>query len=210
MTLMTHMPTTISVMTPFPYCVQVDDSLVYAREVMVRHQIRHLPVKKGSLLVGVLSDRDLKRALDPDLGLPPKEELFVSVHAEGFRRLHEVVDRGLEGKTDPWARLEAAVAAHLTELVGSTDVAAVTGASLFHMEGTHLQRRLNRQRESYEERFRKLIQALPLPADVDRSLLRLALLGAINWTRVWYRPGKRTPAEIAQHLVRKILVQRLR
>jgi acetoin utilization protein AcuB len=74
---MTHMPTTSSVMTPFPYCVQAEDSLLYAREIMVRHEIRHLPVKKGHTLVGVLSDRDLKRALDPDLGLPPKEELFV-------------------------------------------------------------------------------------------------------------------------------------
>jgi len=64
-------------MTPFPYCVQAEDSLLYAREIMVRHEIRHLPVKKGHTLVGVLSDRDLKRALDPDLGLPPKEELFV-------------------------------------------------------------------------------------------------------------------------------------
>jgi acetoin utilization protein AcuB len=64
-------------MTPFPYCTQVDDSLLVARELMVRYQIRHLPVKKGNTLVGVLSDRDLKRALDPALGLPPKEELFV-------------------------------------------------------------------------------------------------------------------------------------
>jgi hypothetical protein len=34
-------------------------------------------VKDGNALAGVLSDRDLKRALDPDLGLPPKDELFV-------------------------------------------------------------------------------------------------------------------------------------
>jgi acetoin utilization protein AcuB len=74
---MDHMPTTNSVMTPFPYVVQVDDSLLQARELMVRHQVRHLPVKRGNSLVGVLTDRDLKRALDPDLGLPPKEELFV-------------------------------------------------------------------------------------------------------------------------------------
>jgi TetR/AcrR family transcriptional regulator, cholesterol catabolism regulator len=134
-----------------------------------------------------------------------KEDLFVSVHAEGFRRLNEVVDRVLEGKTEPWVRLEGAVGAHLAELIENTDVAAVTGASLFHMENSHLQRRLNRQREAYEDRFRKLIQALPLPADVDRSLLRLTLLGAINWTRVWYRPGKRTPAQIAHHLVHKVL-----
>jgi len=64
-------------MTPFPQVVQVDDSLLYAREVMVRHRVRHLPVKDGNSLAGVLSDRDLTRALDPDLGLPPKDELFV-------------------------------------------------------------------------------------------------------------------------------------
>ena len=138
-----------------------------------------------------------------------KEDLFVSVHAEGFRHLNEVVDRALEGKTEPWDRLEAAIGAHLTELVERTDVVAVTSASLFHMESSRLQRRLNREREAYEQRFRKLIQALPLPADVDRSLLRLTLLGAINWTRVWYRPGKRTPPQIAHHLVSSILRQRL-
>jgi AcrR family transcriptional regulator len=138
-----------------------------------------------------------------------KEDLFVSVHAEGFRRLNEVVDRALAGKVEPWARLEAAVGAHLTELVERADVVAVTSASLFHIEGSHLQRRLNRPREAYENRFRRLIQALPLPADVERSLLRLTLLGAINWTRVWYRPGKRTPQQIAHHLVSSILRQRL-
>ena len=40
-------------------------------------------------------------------------------------------------------------------------------------------------------------------------LLRLTLLGAINWTRVWYRPGKLTPQQIAHHLVSSILRQRL-
>jgi AcrR family transcriptional regulator len=138
-----------------------------------------------------------------------KEDLFVSVHAEGFLRLNEVVDRALEGKTEPWGRLEAAIGAHLTELVERTDVVAVTSASLFHMESSRLQRRLNREREAYELRFRKLIQALPLPPNVDGSLLRLMLLGAINWTRVWYRPGKRTPQQIAHHLVSSILRQRL-
>ena len=138
-----------------------------------------------------------------------KEDLFVSVHAEGFLHLNEVVDRALEGKTEPWDRLEAAIGAHLTELVERTDVVAVTSASLFHMESSRLQRRLNRQREAYELRFRKLIQALPLPQNVDRSLLRLTLLGAINWTRVWYRPGKRSPQQIAHHLVSGILRQRL-
>jgi acetoin utilization protein AcuB len=91
-------------MTPFPYCVQVDDSLIYAREVMVRHEIRHLPVKKDSVLVGVLSDRDLKRALDPDLGLPPKDELFVN---DVYEPQSYVVDGG-----EPLDRVLAHMATH--------------------------------------------------------------------------------------------------
>ena len=74
---MDHIPSIGSVMTPFPHVVQVGDSLLVARTQMVEHQVRHLPMKEGSRLVGVLTDRDLKRALDPELGLPPKEELFV-------------------------------------------------------------------------------------------------------------------------------------
>jgi acetoin utilization protein AcuB len=74
---MDRIPMMKTVMTPFPHFVQVDDSLLLARQKMVEHEVRHLPVKDGSQLVGVLTDRDLKRALDPDLGLPPKDELFV-------------------------------------------------------------------------------------------------------------------------------------
>jgi len=64
-------------MTPFPYSVEVDDPLLRARELMRQHEVRHLPVLRNHQLVGVLTDRDLRRAMDPDLGLPPKEELFV-------------------------------------------------------------------------------------------------------------------------------------
>ena len=74
---MDHIPSIGSVMTPFPCVVQVNASVLAARALMVEHEVRHLPVKDGSTLVGVLTDRDLKRALDPSLGLPPKEELFV-------------------------------------------------------------------------------------------------------------------------------------
>ena len=62
-----------------------------------------------------------------------KEDLFVSVHAEGFRQLHEALGRALNGKTDPWDRLEAAVSAHLSELVERSDILAVTVSSLFHL-----------------------------------------------------------------------------
>ena len=75
---MTQIPSTRSVMTPFPHFVEVDDTLLSARALMVEHQIRHLPVKDHGVLAGIVTDRDIKRALDPDMGLPPKQELSVS------------------------------------------------------------------------------------------------------------------------------------
>ena len=74
---MNRIPSVGAVMTPFPHFVHVDDSLLVGRAMMVQHEVRHLPVKDGDQLVGILTDRDLKRALDPDLGLPPKDQLFV-------------------------------------------------------------------------------------------------------------------------------------
>jgi AcrR family transcriptional regulator len=138
-----------------------------------------------------------------------KEDLFATVHAEGFRRLNAAIDRALTVTIGPWQRIEAAIAAHLGELVKHTDVSGVTSASLFHAAPAALQRRLDRDRDVYEDRFRALISALNLPTTVDQSLLRLTLLGAINWTRIWYRAGRKTPAQIAQHLVNEVLRRRL-
>jgi CBS domain-containing protein len=76
---MDHIPPMKAVMTSFPHFVNVGDSLLLARQVMVEHEVRHLPVKDEHRLVGILTDRDLKRALDPDLGLPPKEELLAGI-----------------------------------------------------------------------------------------------------------------------------------
>lgn len=134
-----------------------------------------------------------------------KEDLFVTLHAEGFKQLNEAVDTALARQSEPWARLEAACAAHLTLLVGGEDVSLVTGTSLFQTAPPALQRRLNRDRDAYEGRFREMIAALGLPADVDQGLLRLNLLGALNWTRMWYRAGKKTPPQLAHALVQKIL-----
>lgn len=138
-----------------------------------------------------------------------KEDLFIKVHAEGFRQLNEAVNKAIAADADPWRRLEAACAVHLSLLVDRHGMSLVAGTSLFHSAEPALQRRLNRDRIAYEERFREMIAALGLPADVDQTLLRLTLLGALNWTHVWYRPGRKTPKQIARHLVRRILRQGL-
>ena len=74
---MNRVPLLKTVMTPFPWWVGIDDPLLTAREMMRQHKVRHLPVKEGNKLVSVVTDRDLKFALDPELGLPPRESLRV-------------------------------------------------------------------------------------------------------------------------------------
>jgi acetoin utilization protein AcuB len=55
-----------SVMHPFPHTIGVDQKLSLAKEMMLEHNIRHLPVQKGGQLVGVLTDRDINFALAVD------------------------------------------------------------------------------------------------------------------------------------------------
>ena len=55
--------------------------------------------------------------------------------------------------------------------------------------------------DGYEETYRHLIDALSLPADTDPGVLRRMLLGALNWSQTWYRPGGDAPAAIAGKFV---------
>jgi len=65
------------VMTPFPHWIDADEPLLAARDMMQQLHVRHLPVKDGGVLVSVVTDRDLKFVLDPQLGLPPREAMRV-------------------------------------------------------------------------------------------------------------------------------------
>ncbi len=50
-------------MTPEPKTVNEDDPVKAAVNLVVENRIRHLPVVRGDALVGIISDRDLKRAM---------------------------------------------------------------------------------------------------------------------------------------------------
>ena len=57
-------------MTTSPHAIGLDQPLTVAHATMKKHDIRHLPVLDGGLLVGVLTDRDLSlietlRDVDP-------------------------------------------------------------------------------------------------------------------------------------------------
>jgi len=133
---------------------------------------------------------------------PSKAELLVAVHEEGLRRISEATTTALDAATDAsaWDRLEAACVAHLTVLLEGGDffqalmrnVPLDSDPSRGHITGL---------RDRYEAIFTGLLQDLQLPEGTDRQDLRLMLLGAMNWSFTWYRPGRATPAEIARTFV---------
>ena len=55
-----RIPLVKDVMTPFPHFIDVGQSMSAARELMLEHRVRHLPVKEGGELTGVVSERDLE------------------------------------------------------------------------------------------------------------------------------------------------------
>lgn len=129
------MPTVKAVMTPFPHSVDADASLAQARAVMLEHEIRHLPVKgEHGDLIGVLTDRDLKRALDPDLGLPAREELLVRdvfVRDGYVVELHAPLDRVLLNMAE--RHIGSALVVHRGRLAGiftATDACRAFGELL--------------------------------------------------------------------------------
>ena len=67
----------MSVMTPFPYSIAIEESVRTARDMMERHAIRHLPVKDQGTLVGVISDRDVSLAMGTGVHLSPAQALQV-------------------------------------------------------------------------------------------------------------------------------------
>lgn len=132
---------------------------------------------------------------------PAKEDLFVAIHREGFRRLAQNIREALRQSGDPWQRLELACAEHIHDVAAGNAISQVTATGLFAIHEERLQRRLRGDRTDYDRMFRQLIDDLDLPAGTDRSLFRLALLGALNWTHVWYKPEKKTPGEIAAQII---------
>lgn len=66
------------VMTPAPHAVAQSITVEVAMEMMREHNIRHLPVRDGGRIVGLISERDLNFALRVDR-VEPSEMLVRDV-----------------------------------------------------------------------------------------------------------------------------------
>lgn len=158
------------------------------------------------------SMRDLASATDMTIGtlywyFSSKEELFSAVHAAGIKAIQDAVEQAIEGIKDPWDRLEAATKAHCRLLLNPSDAVAILSPTLPASLGA-ARRTLLAQRDKYEKLIRVLFDALEFPNGVDRNVLQLHFLVALNGTPHWYKAGGRySPEAIGQQLVLMIRPQ---
>lgn len=131
---------------------------------------------------------------------PSKDEILATIYGIGVDQIIAAVETAIARHDDPWDRLEAAAVAHLDTLLGRNGYAAAVIAD-WPGETTDISPRLVAERDRYEAIFRTLIRALPGMPRASQRLFRLTLLGALNWTLTWYRPGKQSPAQIARGVV---------
>jgi AcrR family transcriptional regulator len=132
---------------------------------------------------------------------PSKDAIYLAVHREGFWRVHRRATAAAAMGSDPWDSLCRACEVHVCGMVGDSPIDRITGRSIGLTDHQNLLAMTFEDREAFEKLYRDLIAALPLAPDADRSLLRLVLLGALNWVYIWYREGRRTPEAIAAGIV---------
>jgi len=118
-----------------------------------------------------------------------KEDLLYACQMLSLRRLlqsaRDIAGSGL----DPAEKLRALVRAHLGHILDEM------GGSLAHVEfhalPAPLLRKVVSKRDSYERLVRRVVAegvAAGRFRTVDVKLTTLSLLGALNWTVVWWRP----------------------
>lgn len=151
------------------------------------------------------SVREIVRAVDMLPGslychFAAKEDLLAAVYEEGVRRITARVETAIAGEADAWRRLEAACVAHLEALLEESDYAQVV-VRVRPADVPAVAPTLVALRERYETVFTSLVGALPLQPSIDRRGLRLMLLGALNWSQTWYRPGRDDAQAIAAEFV---------
>jgi TetR/AcrR family transcriptional regulator, cholesterol catabolism regulator len=127
-----------------------------------------------------------------------------AVVLEGIDAISAAVARAAQSGKSPRATFEAMLRAHLNQLLG--EEGRDFAATLLH-ESRHLnpevQAELVAHKDNYEAMWQKALKDLKragLIAD-DSRVARLFLLGALNWTVQWYRPGgARSVDQIARQL----------
>ncbi len=130
-----------------------------------------------------------------------KEELLMAVYRIGVERILCSVQIAVAQRANPWERLEMACIAHLDAILNDNDYAQVV-VRVRPSDIPVACQGLVELRNQYDDFIASLIKALPLKPGTDRGVFHLMLMGALNWSPIWFSPdGRLTPRAIARNFV---------
>ena len=140
-----------------------------------------------------------------------KEEIVEAVLTAGVERAFGATREAVAALgvgADPLARLRTAIATHLRVVLMESAYASANLRIFGQIPGAIRARHLKLHRAYgafWAGLFRDAAEAGLIRATSDLSVVRMLALGALNWSVEWYRPGRRSPAEIAAEASTMIL-----
>jgi len=132
-----------------------------------------------------------------------KDEILDEVMEIGIRAVADAVKESVDALPDTTTnreKLKAATKAHLNTLLKFN---AYTSANIaiFAQVSSEAQNRNRKLRQDYAAYWHELFDAAQKSEEIspttDLSLVRLFLLGSINWSMQWYDPKKKSIDELA-------------
>jgi AcrR family transcriptional regulator len=134
-----------------------------------------------------------------------KEELIEEVLSLGVKRTFEQVKQAVADvpEDDPIGRLRAAVETHIAMVLETGDYSAAN-LRLYGQMPDDIRRRLERTQRMVGRYWNGLLEAArdagAIRGDLNLSVLRMLILGALNWAAEWYQPGRGvSPQELSRH-----------
>lgn len=125
---------------------------------------------------------------------PSKESILVDLMRLALEQASTALSEAIRGESEPLEQLRQGINAHLELLVGGSDMVYVLLFEWRSLQGQSRKEMID-LRDRYELLWSAMIQSLSfqnlIRADVDRDLLRLIGLGALNWVATWFNEGGR-------------------
>jgi TetR/AcrR family transcriptional regulator, cholesterol catabolism regulator len=134
-----------------------------------------------------------------------KEALVEEVLRAGVARAYDFVEERVAAVpqgSPALDRLRAAIEGHVLVVLEIGDYTSAN-IRIFGQLPDDIRKRHLAQQRGYGDLWRGLLEdaraAGELRLDLDLSVLRMLILGALNWTVEWFRPGSLPAAEVAHN-----------
>lgn len=135
-----------------------------------------------------------------------KEKLLEEVLDVGIDRIHDAVRDAVDAmpaEASHRERVEKAVHIHLATLLQHSDYTAANIIN-FGLAPRKVRAQNHVRREAYGDFWRELLQKAQnsgeIGSHIDLSLLRLFLIGALDWSHEWYRPEQKPIKQMAKEI----------